>query len=81
MAFANFIRIDTCPAASTRCVNSALSVETDRLSIHRLYYQTERIWHSAYWLIEKNIIYMFEHAHYDGNFALIPKMGLKSSVR
>jgi len=24
MAFANFIRIDTCPAASTRCVNSAL---------------------------------------------------------
>jgi hypothetical protein len=23
-AFANFIRIDTCPAASTRCVNSAL---------------------------------------------------------
>ena len=30
MAFANFIRIDTCPAASTRCVNSALTRVTLR---------------------------------------------------
>ena len=35
-AFANFIRFDTCPTASTRCVNSALLASSAYLRIHIL---------------------------------------------
>ena len=64
MAFANFIRIDTCPAASTRCVNSALLDERrENLRIAAL--KIRPAFNSRTWRLFASI-----------NYALMPRSSL-----